>query len=364
MFLAACLAVTAIGVNWIRARQRERGYIEQTAPSRHDDVVWSHDSQYVVDDQVGWRPRPNFRFHHPFKSIDGTIVRELSRKHNNMGFLEEEDWSSPLPRHPRVLLIGDSHMMGVVSNKDNAATLLETALAPAFADGPPVVVNASSGYYSLYQYYLRARELMDVVRPRVLIVVVYIGNDFHDLEDAGRPHLDDALRERTATARLFTDRTVKRLDLLGLPMDLNNQGTNQASYFAEMPERRDKALEKARRTVELLTGLAHDRGSEPLWVLLPSYDMVFPEVVRRMSERGAALVDQGVNDGLHADFSRILETHAQTYVDLLPVFRANKSATLYAADYHIWQEGHRLLADALVPVVKAWLLRPEQSIPE
>jgi hypothetical protein len=355
VFLAACLAVSAVVVRRILAVRRERVRFEEIKPIPRGDVLWPTDPQYVVDEKVGWRPRPNFQFQYPFKSNDGKEGRELSRRHNDMGFLDEVDWSARPPGRPCVLLVGDSHMMGVVSNKENAAALLQDALAPAFASAPPSVINGASGSYSLYQYYLRAAELADVVRPKVLVVVVYMGNDFHEMEDTGRPHLDDELRAQPAGPRLFTDRAVKRLDLLGLPADLNNQGTNQASYFAEMPERREKVLAKAGRTVELIAALARDRGFETQWVLLPSYDMVFPEVVRRMSPRGAALMGQRLNDRLDAEFSAILSAHGQKFVDLLPVFKAHKSPTLYAGDYHIWQEGHRLLADAVAPELKARL---------
>jgi hypothetical protein len=274
-----------------------------------------------------------------------------------MGFLDDEDWSARGPGRPCVLLVGDSHMMGIVSNKDNGAGLLQAGLAPAFAEAPPQVVNGSSGYYSLYQYYLRAAELADVVRPEVVVVIVYLGNDFHELEDTGRPHLDDDLRPQPATARLFTDRAKMRLDRLGLSADLFNQATNQASYFAEMPERRPIVMAKARRTVELMAALAKDRGFATVWVLLPSYDMVYPEAVRRMSDLGAALVAKRVNDHLAADFAGILSAQGQPIVDLLPVFKAHKRPVPYAADYHLWHEGHRLLADAAVPAVKARLSR-------
>ena len=66
-------------------------------------------------------------------------------------------------------------------------------------------------------------------------------------------------------------------------------------------------------------------------------------------------MEQRVNDRLEADFSAILSSHGQEFVDLLPVFKAHKSPTLYAGDYHVWQEGHRLLADAVAPLVKAQL---------
>jgi hypothetical protein len=79
-----------------------------------------------------------------------------------------------------------------------------------------------------------------------------------------------------------------------------------------------------------------------------------------MSAPGAALVEQGINDRLGADFAGILSAQGQPFVDLLPVFKAKKSATLYAEDYHIWQEGHRLLADAAAPEVQARLSRPGQ----
>ena len=357
LFLGACLAASTVMVRRIRALQRERAAFQETAPVPRGDVIWTHDPQYVVDDRVGWRPRPNFVFEYAFKSLDGKAVREFSRKHNDMGFLDDEDWSARRPGRRCVLLVGDSHMMGIVSNKDNGAKLLEATLAPASAVAPPKVVNGSSGYYSLYQYYLRVAELADVVRPEVVVVIVYLGNDFHELEDTGRPHLDDELREQPATARLFTDRARTRLDRLGLSADLFNQGTNQASYFAEMPERGAVVMARARRTVELVAALAKDHGFTTVWVLLPSYDMVYPEVVGRMNAAGAALVQKRVNDGLAADFAGILSAQRQPFVDLLPVFKAHKRPVPYAADYHLWHEGHRLLADAVAPAVKTRLSR-------
>lgn len=77
------------------------------------------------------------------------------------------------PRRPRVLLLGDSVMYSYgVRDEDEVGRPLE-ALLPGWQ-----VLNGSVSGYSVDQYVLMARRVLPVVRPRVLVVGLFGGNDY------------------------------------------------------------------------------------------------------------------------------------------------------------------------------------------
>ncbi len=327
---------------------RERG---RATPRGTTEPVWVRDAQYVEDPVVGWRPKPDLTVDFWIKSIDGERSARMERHHDARGFIQPSHDRGAIGE-PSALFLGDSHMLGVVGNDENASALLQAALRTRPGLERATVANAASGYYSLYQYVLRARTLSDVVRPRLVVAVVFLGNDVYELEDRGRPHLDDAMREAEAGAPSDARETMVRIDALDLPKrhaDLVNQGLNQASYFASHPERFDAVLAKAKRCFELLDAEARRTEGRLLVALLPSYDLVYPGTVRALGAGAAAAVDSGVNARIHRSMGRILADLGTPHVDLLPFFLPTKDRYLYASDYHVWKEGHALLAEALAP---------------
>lgn len=325
------------------------GPADPDAPSPRGDA-------YASDRVLGVRPRRNVEQRFVIQALHSPPTAgsryEVVRRSDNLGLVRREDVTT-LAAGPRVLLAGDSHLMGVVSNGDNAADLLERRLR---ADGrrDAAVYNASCGFYSLYQEVLRLRSLAATLQPDLLVVVCFLGNDFVELEDAGSPHLDDALAERPADPAPPPETTSERMRWLALPEEmLFWQGMNQAAYFHLHPERFEPVCAKARRSLEVLRDLARERGARALLVLLPGYDLVFPERVAALGEAARQAVATGANGRLRVRLQEAAAELALATVDVLDAFRADGREDLYASDYHVFLRGHALLAERMAPAVAA-----------
>jgi hypothetical protein len=355
--LVAWIAVLVAASSYFGVRIWNRVEHEHAAPLAPGERLSPRGRQFVVDDVVGWRPRANLTVKGPIESIDGGERRTFQRHLDNWGLVAREDFHGPPPK-PAVLLLGDSHMMGIVSNEENAAQLLEDSLRTAPGLATATVLNAASGYYSLYQYALRARELAGRVEPALIVVVVFVGNDFHELEDKSRPHLDDQLADSPAESPGSNAATAARLQRLHVPdraSGLIDQGLNQASYFENAPDRFPVVLAKALRAAELLEALAAERGARCLFVLLPSYDMVYPAETRALGPEVDALLDANWNTRIQDAFLAGLGQRGIGAMTVLPEFLEERAQTLYAGDYHIWREGHAVLEAAMRERVAALL---------
>jgi hypothetical protein len=178
-----------------------------------------------------------------------------------------------------------------------------------------------------------------------------MGNDFFELEDLSRPHLNDYCEEVPAKKNApFGSGAVARFDKLALPEEahkLFSQGLNQAVYLMEHPEREDLILKKARKCIILLKSIARQYDSSLLFVLLPSYDMVFPDQTKQMSAYARNVVENKGNMRLLSRIENILDGEGCDLVNLLPVFVEGSRPFLYANDFHIWQEGHKLIVDSI-----------------
>jgi hypothetical protein len=317
------------------------------------EEVWGLDKFTVRDPVVGFRPRRDFVGRLRMGPLGGE-PRPHERRQNNLGLIRTEDVHE-LPDARRVLLLGDSHMMGVVDNADNASDVLERALRERSGDPNASVYNAACGNYSLYQYVLRARTLVDRLRPDTIVAVIFLGNDLLELEYVGRPHLDDALVERPAAAETSPPLAMERWKALGRPdQGMFWQGLNQAAYLRGSPKRVRPVLAKMRRSMELLAKLAAERDAALLVALLPGYDLVFPERAAARNQAVRALVDGNPNVNVRAELLAALAELGIPYVDLLDRFRADGRDAIYALDRHIYVEGHRHVAEALLgPVLAA-----------
>lgn len=197
----------------------------------------------------------------------------------------------------------------------------------------------------------------------MIVVVVFVGNDFHELEDKSRPYLDDQLAESPAESPGSNAATAARRRRLGIPdraRELILQGLNQASYFEDAPERFPVVLAKALRAAELIEALAAEHGARCLFVLLPSCDMVYPTETRALGAEIAALVDEDWNTRIQDAFLAGLGRLGIGAMTVLPEFLGQREQALYAGEYHIWREGHVVLEAAIRERVTA-LLSPEQG---
>ncbi len=347
IYLILCAAVAWDLEERLRDEYRSRPRVIEESPLEPGEVLWNKHKEYVRDEVVGHRCRRNWTIRSQIAPLGSKQRVSCVRHYNNQGFISALDFEEPLGT-PRLLLIGDSHLTGVVMTERNASSLLEAGLRNRTPAKGALVVNASAAFYSLYQLVLRMRALKEFVRPQFLIAVVFMGNDFVELEDIGRPHLDDEGNECPADPDPPKETTSERRKWLGLSDELLFwQGLNQAAYFFLRPDRMEAIERKTRICLELLKVEATAASARLMVVQLPSYDVVFPDGARALSENAERLVDAGLARHWHQRFGEMLREGEVESIDLLPAFEECGEPSIYASDYHIFEKGHFLVARAL-----------------
>jgi hypothetical protein len=88
-------------------------------------------------------------------------------------------------------------------------------------------------------------------------------------------------------------------------------------------------------------------------VLLPGYDLVFPERVAALGDTAKQAIATGANGRLRVRLQEAAAELAIPTVDVLDAFRADGREDLYATDYHVFRRGHALLAERMAPAVAA-----------
>ena len=140
----------------------------------------------VYDRELGWTGRPNG---------EGVYIRKkdnirTSFRYNELGF-RDEGVSEKVSGTTRVLLLGDSFLESLeVEYEQIFHELFETNLNANGTDRYDVV-NVSSQGYSTAQELLALRKYRDIVRPDVVMLVIYTGNDFADNLRSDFAYLDD-----------------------------------------------------------------------------------------------------------------------------------------------------------------------------
>lgn len=353
-------AVVAYGVwTWLRQPKTFVQGIEAGEGAEMENLV--RDGVCVADPIVGYRPRKGVILHGFMGPLGGKDVA-VTRHHNNLSLIRDGDLHGTLSG-PRILVHGDSHMMGILSTADNATTLLEPMLRKIPGNEGALVLNAGCDNYCFYQYVLRNRSLAAELKPDVIVVVAYMGNDFVDLEDTRRPHLDDEGNEQGTSDNPPPETTSKRLAELDLnkPGPLGGlfwQGLNQAYYFGQRPERLPFIKKKAMRTLELLKVEAAASKADLVVVMLPSFTLAFPEKAQTaVPDKIKAVIKSGTQQAFYDWFRGELTEREVETIDLLPAIRKDGRQTLYANDMHLWIPGHRLLAEAMAATLKPILER-------
>lgn len=247
----------------------------------------------------------------------------------------------------RVVVAGDSHLEG---HRDKFPDLLEERLASHAEIGATQVFNAGHGAYSLFHYFgtlelFLAKDL----RPDVFVLSLFAGNDFADsvmLWDffAGRKlqRVDPEHSERIAAAR-------------GPLRHAFGQGLTSAEYFREDPDREGRALTCAKELVAQIRDRCAEEGVALVVVLIPAPHELpeagDPHVVRRaMEHQGLLPADLAAVTRVRTAFGGWLREVGIRHVDLHALFQAY-GGRLYDETLHVDKRGHRLAADALMPIL-------------
>jgi hypothetical protein len=327
----------ALAALWLW-RTTGRGHAAVTVPAGYpstDGEPWRGRDDLLLDPRCGHRPRPLAirRFTVAPLADPTATVESVECRTSRLGLQRPDDLPPSIPG-PRVLLLGDDHVMGAVPPLDNAGWLVERALraTPRHADAR--VLNAACDGYGPFHHVLVADELGAVLLPQVVVVVWSLGDDLVRLGDRSVPHLDDVLRPTPADPAASPP-----------PDDPAARLARQAGLLAGGDARLAALRRKAEHCVRILHDTARRLGAQLLVVLLPAADLVVPD---RLMRSHPALAQLGATLDRHGEMIELLQGLGIAFVDPLPELTARRDdADLFVADLRIGRSGHRGLADAL-----------------
>lgn len=157
-----------------------------TTQKEQGQITMPYESEFVKrlfkdDPRLGVRHASNVNLRYPF-SLHSTGY--LVYRTNNLGLRRDEDVSIEKPKgHFRILVLGDSMTDGVVYNNETYSQVLETALnrSSEFQGRQFQVLNAGVAGYSTFQEYLALKLDHQNLKPDLIILGLYVGNDILDL---------------------------------------------------------------------------------------------------------------------------------------------------------------------------------------
>jgi lysophospholipase L1-like esterase len=282
----------------------------------------------------------------------------------SIGFETELGWAPPLSTtqvgmhgdrvdaaRPKVLMIGDSVVQGFgVARRDVVDRPLERLL-PGWQ-----VLNGAVTGWSVDQYWLYLRRIIGFVRPRVVVVGIFTGNDF---AITGREHgwghskpllaVIDGHLERA-------DRNGRCIDQMAASLLFRALWRDKPTALAlirRLCRPRELTLRELEATLQglfaAIDATANEQGARVLYVLLPEK--------REYRSYGTDFQRFGSR---HGDFWRLLRDGGHAVIDFGPhLARLAAGGPLPYLDdnVHFTPQGHAWLADAVASELtrRGWL---------
>ena len=271
---------------------------------------------------------------------------------NSLGLREDREVSAARP-DLRILIAGDSHTDGVCMNSEAFGNLLEARLRAERPDAAVESLNAGKGGYDLY-HYLGTLERFLYLEPDVFVVALYGGNDF----DASLAHFHRANGTRRLPGKALFGEQLER----AMARDEFRPALAQSFYsfknFDARPDQLEVAAQVARdvTTEILVTCLRH--SIHPIIVYIPPLpDVEWATHGPLLNELSSVLEVSalGLTSSQHLADSYLdfLRARRVDVVDLREVFARAGPGNYWAADHHVNLRAQRLIAEALLPLVRA-----------
>ncbi|MCC7104944.1 MAG: hypothetical protein IT307_07355 [Chloroflexi bacterium] len=349
---------------------------------RHRTIEHEHAADVDVTVRLAEYPGGSYRF-----------------RTNNLGLRRDEPTLDDKPAGVfRVLVLGDSQTDGYLENAASFSTLLEAWLRPRLEPLGlrPEVLNAGVAGYSPAQEYLWYDVHGAELKPDLVILGFYPGNDVLELLDPAKPNVDPSngrvIRPRDDDAPAarppdaFRLLTVGRYLVQAGPLaplwqqfNLPGRTTEVGGYSTDVLSRvfkqchgcylqtlqqaahakRDPAAMEAaiNRAAAILVRLNHDvlgQGGKLVVALLATRAQVEPDGARPDLSAVGTMLGLSEADMRFDDIvlERVETTLSQQDVPVLPLRRALTEAArsgqlYYSKDWHLNIAGHRAVADAL-----------------
>jgi hypothetical protein len=272
---------------------------------------------------------------------------------NSLGMMEDDE---VLPTRPdlRILVVSDSHGVGLCDNSESFTHRLEASLLSTRPTRSTEALNASVGGYSFYNY-LGVLEEYVKLRPHVFVMGVYGGNDFGPMLQLQRyyhrrpPYRDDAWP-------LELTRSL-------VPKHIGTQELLQAQYFRTNPEDIDVSIETADAITMEIERICKANDIVLLVMYIPT---PFLTQARFFTDEAKFSLEK---TGLTLDHLRVVDRIANNWIqrargrgvevlDLRPTFeRSNERLFNSQIDCHTNVKAHALMGQLLAERVEGLLRR-------
>jgi hypothetical protein len=308
---------------------------------------------FYTDSYTRYRGQPGARF------FDATF---------NRGGFNDVDHPLMRPDHValRVVALGDSFAVGVVPQRDNYLTLLETMSLPS---APVEVINLGVAGTEPRDYLAILVDEGLRYSPDLVLLGFFIGNDFETR--APRPHersfvatLIRALwrlgRSPGAVGPLGHETSAYDDAAPGMPLDRFMEVQVDRAWIYERGSSR--LAEAAGRAAGLLADtrdLARRNGADLLVVLLPDETQVDADLRRRVAQARDTTPEDLDLEQPNRLLTQALRAAGIEVLDLLPAFAAGSARTpLYKPQDSHWNlAGNRLAAEVIFEALEP-RLRP------
>ena len=336
--------------------------------------ISDHDRMFEYDADLGWRfvPHQSGRIVYP-----GEVDRRV--RINSVGFRDvERDLSNKSKR--RVLVLGDSFVSNIAVDEDEVFTrVMERQLENT------EVLNFGVNAYGQVQEYLLLQRWFDRVKPDVVMVVIYLRNDFQDnleknwtysrpfvsLEGAGlTPIIHPAAGKNRNVGRGSIGSLCKRSHVCTLInksleriLDGILGGASQTPAYTppelflcrkESSQTTDLMFSAMEKLTLKLNEVSSAKGVPMVFVLAPSHVQIYDDLWLAVTgQANQELYDRALPDKRLMGFAK--DNHL-TMIDLLPALLAegqsNKSL-YFRIEQHWTREGNELVARVLIDYLKS-----------
>lgn len=340
------LSIVFVGVFAVSVVHHLRTYRE-SAGSRSRDrygqilpYLEKEKDYYAPDPVVGHVHRPYATRHFDWPEHPNG---KIAMRTNNLGFREDEDTAPEKADGVyRILVTGDSHIDGVVENRESFPNRLEELLNSIRPGKRYEVINGGVGAFGPYQYLWFLEKYM-YLEPDMFIVVFYIGNDFLNGIETGEKEKEAHVPKRPPAYYHRLQQMVSKY-----PHGIC-QVLNQIYLFKKYPRLVDPAVTIAVNQAVKIQQLCTQHGMEYVLLLLPTkFD------IERGSCRGVVAMarevlgltdeDLALNQRMAKKFMAELKDHEVHYLDLTLAMHRSAESLFWEKDYHLNQYGHALVA--------------------
>jgi lysophospholipase L1-like esterase len=333
-------------------------------------VGWSRYT-FRPDAELGYIPTPNF---------DGRVVRlgeYDSHFHTNSLALRDREYGPKSSAAGRILAVGDSFVFGLgVQQSEPFAEVLERRLNRDYV-GDYEVINAGVNGYAIDQYEGWMKRLLPQYQPDVVLVSIFVGNDFEPYVTKGelpyrREQVDDGYRVVFHSA--FESWLAHHSHLGYFALHQLPKLTKRWDHLLGLLGRTDEPEDVAgvfASAVPYLDGIrakAEASGAEVAFVIIPDR--------RQLGWTGGTKLAD-MDDYMRREVTSLesrfqtraallreyLESQGLRYLDLAPAIRARGAEKLYFQhDGHLNATGHsvvgKLLEDWVMDNFATALQRP------